>query len=58
MTLDAHVTGIWCGQIGGDVGRFRVMPDFVHKLSTAPCFSRCRALSLLPSLVRARPLAA
>ena len=22
MTLDAHVTGIWCGQIGGGVGRF------------------------------------
>ena len=21
MTLDAHVTGIWCGQIGGGVGR-------------------------------------
>ena len=20
MTLDAHVTGIWCGQIGGGVG--------------------------------------
>ena len=23
MTLDAHVTGIWGGQIGGGVGRFR-----------------------------------
>ena len=23
MTLDAHVTGIWCGQIGGGVGRAR-----------------------------------
>ena len=21
MTLDAHVTGIWCGQIGGGVGK-------------------------------------
>ena len=25
MTLDAHVTGIWCGQIGGGgVGNVRV----------------------------------
>ena len=23
MTLDAHITGIWCGQIGGGVGRIR-----------------------------------
>ena len=23
MTLDAHVTGIWCGQIGGGVGTIR-----------------------------------
>ena len=23
MTLDAHVTGIWCGQIGGGVGKIR-----------------------------------
>ena len=23
MTLDAHVTGIWCGQIGGGVGNVR-----------------------------------
>ena len=22
MTLDAHVTGIWCGQIRGGVGKF------------------------------------
>ena len=24
MTLDAHVTGIWCGQIGGGVGISKV----------------------------------
>ena len=24
VTLDAHVTGIWCGQIGGGVGKVRV----------------------------------
>ena len=24
MTLDAHVTGIWCGQIRGGVGKIRV----------------------------------
>ena len=23
MTLDAHVTGTWCGQIGGGVGNYR-----------------------------------
>ena len=23
MTLDAHVTGIWCGQIRGGVGNIR-----------------------------------
>ena len=23
MTLDVHVTGIWCGQIGGGVGKIR-----------------------------------
>ena len=23
VTLDAHVTGIWCGQIGGGVGNCR-----------------------------------
>ena len=26
MTLDAHVTGIWCGQIGGGVGNLRFSP--------------------------------
>ena len=25
MTLDAHVAGIWCGQIGGGVGLVRVL---------------------------------
>ena len=25
MTLDAHVMGIWCGQIGGGVGVIRTM---------------------------------
>ena len=24
VTLDAHATGIWCGQIGGGVGKSRV----------------------------------
>ena len=29
MTLDAHVTGIWCGQIGGGVGIYRVHIGFM-----------------------------
>ena len=28
MTLDAHVTGIWCGQIGGGVGKPRAFRAF------------------------------
>ena len=30
MTLDAHVTGIWCGQMGG--GNFRISVDALKHL--------------------------
>ena len=36
MTLDAHVTGIWCGQIGGGVGKFSVL----LAARTVPCVQK------------------
>ena len=34
MTLDAHVTGIWCGQIGGGVGKPTLFDPWTPLLSS------------------------
>ena len=52
MTLDAHVTGIWCGQIGGGVG---IVTITIRDQRVAPCWipykhSICRKEGLIDSL--------
>ena len=36
VTLDAHVTGIWCGQIGGGVGIYSSFHFLFHTLNPKP----------------------
>ena len=48
MTLDAHLTGIWCGQIGGGVGKLRLgllrMQVLGLRLGVGVCIGICRNL--------------
>ena len=49
MTLDAHVTGIWCGHIGGGGGVWVILGN-PHILSSSPI---CEAsiLTLILALI-------
>ena len=50
MTLDAHVPGIWCGQIGGCVGNFGNPPLFLSGTQDHPKPQTIMSLSLQPKL--------
>ena len=52
MTLDAHVTGIWCGQIGGGVGNFG-NPHVVTSANPQRCEQLTRPRVLACSHARA-----